>query len=213
MRISRAQSHAAFTLVEVLIAVTLGLAVLAGVLNSYSLLARNFTRSLGITSANQPSLETQTRNTLATFAQDVSATSAIQGSPSANAVTLTIPTSTSTNTIAYYYNSAATETTTSLAGYSKTVPANTLVRVDGNTGTMQTLQSGILTLSFRYYDMNDNRYTVFSYATTGFSSYLGIKQISLELTCQGGNSANKTLTQVYSASSSRVLMRNKGLLQ
>ncbi len=213
MRINRQPRVAAFTLVEVLIGITLTLIVLTGVLNSYTLVARNFTRTLGITSANRPSLESQTRNTIASFEQDAAAAIALSGTPSASAVNFTIPTGTSTNTIAYYYNSTASDATVTLAGYSKTVPATSLVRVDGNTGSMLTLQSGLLSLNFRYYDIYDNRFTVFSYGTTGFSSYLGIKQVSLDFTCQGGNSTNGTLTQVFSASSLRVVMRNKSLLQ
>jgi hypothetical protein len=192
---------------------TLALAVMAVVLNSYTLLARNFTRSLGITSASQPNLEAQSRNTIATFTQDAAAAVSIQGVPSANAVTFSVPTSTDTNTIAYYYNSTAAVATATLAGYSKSVPANSLVRVDGNTGIMLVLHSGLLSLNFRYYDLSDNLYTAFNYATSGFSSFLGIKQVSLAFTCQGGSAVNGTLTQVYTAGSPRLMLHNKTLLQ
>lgn len=214
MTVSRHHSLAAFTLVELLVGMTLALTLLIGVLNTYTLLARNFTRSLGITSAYQPTLSAQSRNSVATFVQDAASAIAIQGTPSSNTVTLTVPTSTSTNTIVYYYNSdPSNPITVTLAGYSKTVPAATLVRVDGNTGIMLTQHSGLLSLNFRYYDISGNLYTVFSYSTTGFSSYLGIKQVSVDFTSQGGNSVNGTLTQVYTTVSPRVVMNNKALLQ
>ena len=56
---------AAFTLVELLIAMSLSLMIMTAVLSSYVFLGRSFSRSLGIASANQPTLENQGRQALA----------------------------------------------------------------------------------------------------------------------------------------------------
>ena len=194
-----------FTLVELLVGMSLSLMVMTAVLTTYVTLGRNFTRSLGLSSANQPNLESQARRTLAYFAQDVRMASGISGTPSASSMTLILPTGTTTKKVAYYFNNTAA-TTVTLAGYSTTVPAMSLVRVDGRTGATQILHSSLLTCIFNYYDTSG-----YPYAT--YVNYLtGIKQLSLIITSQAGSSTNGTLTQVYETDSPRLLLRNKALL-
>ena len=48
--------------------------------------------------------------------------------------------------------------------------------------------------------------------TTYTDFLIGIKELSLVLTSQTGNSANNTLTRVYQVSSPRLLFRNKSFL-
>ena len=205
----RHHSRAAFTLVELLIGLSLSLIVMTAVLTTYVSLGRNFTRTLGLSSANQPNLESQARRTLATFAQDVRISSGISGTPSAASLTLTVPITTGTKTVSYYINATAADVTVTLSGYSTTVAAQTLVRVDGSTGATLTLQSSLQvsgTNAFTYYDASGYPYTT-------YVNYLpGIKQVSFTITTQAGSSTNGTLTQAYKTDSPRLLFRNKTLL-
>ena len=198
MRPTKHRPRAGFTLVELLIGVSLSLMVMAAVLSSYVFLARNFTRSLGVvftttsgnfTQVNRPSLETQGRQTLAYFSQDVRLASGIAGTPSAAALTLTIPTATGSTTVAYSYDAVN----------------QTLTRTwSGMTG--QVLHYNVLGCTFSYFDISGNPYTT-------YVNYLGgIKQLSVALTAQGGSARNQTLTQVYSSESPRLLLRNRSLL-
>jgi len=192
----RAKPNAGFTLVEVLIGMSLSLLIMGAVLSSYVFLGRNFTRSLGISSANQPNLESQARRTLAYFTQDVRAASGLDLTgtapkvlPSASGVTLVVPTGSGTTTVTYVYNSAAHTLTRTAEG-----------------GPSLILHSSLLSCNFAYYDSTNHPYT-------NYTDYLAsIKQLSLALTAQTGRSTNGTLTQVYQVASPRMVLRNKTLL-
>jgi Tfp pilus assembly protein PilW len=179
----------AFTLVELLVGMSLALVVMTAVLTTYITLGRNFTRSLGISSSTQPTLESQARRTLAYFVRDARMAIQISGTPSASSVTLQIPSnSNSPTTVVYSYSGGIL--TRTLSG-----------------GSAQTLHSNLLTCVFTYYDSSGNPYTA------PYTNYLpGIKQVSLTLTSQAGSGANGTLTQVYRTDSPRVIIRNKALL-
>lgn len=180
---------AGFTLVELLIGMSLALMILTAVLSSYVLLGRNFTRSLAVTSANQPNLASQGRRTLTTFAQDVEMATAISGTPSASSLALTVPTSSGSMTVTYAYDSVA----------------GTLTRTP-SVGSALVLHSSLLSCVFTYYDNSGNPYTT-------YVNYLpGIKQVSFALTAQGGSSTNNTLSAIYKLGSPRLLFRNKTLL-
>ena len=188
--------RAGFTLVELLIGVSLALMIMTAVLSSYVTLARNFTRSLGVTSANQPALEAQSRRVLAYFAQDTTMATDISGTPSASSVTLTLPTSSGTTTVTYTYSSAA----------------GTLTRAPASGATL-TLHSSLLSFYFRYYDVAGNPYDNGSSPYTTDTTYpSGIKQVSFVLTSQAGNSTIGTLTSIYAVASPRFLVRNKALI-
>ena len=133
MKSPRSNPNGGFTLVELIIGLSLSLMVMGAVLSSYVFLGRNFTRSLGISLSNQPTLEAQGRRTLAYFTQDVRMASGLDTSgsspkvsPSATGMTLILPSSSGTKYITYYYNSTASAATLS----SFTIPANSLVRID-----------------------------------------------------------------------------------
>ncbi len=193
---------AGFTLVELLIGISLSLMVMGAVLSSYVFLARNFTRSLGVNSSNQPTLESQGRRTLAYFTQDVRMGSAVSGI-SATEMTLTLPSSTgSTRLITYYYNSTAN----SVSIYGITATPKSLTRIDRNTSTALTLHNDLLTFSFSYYDTTGN-------LITSYTNYaIGLKQVSFSLTSQAGSAINGTLTPVFQIASPRLVLRNKTVL-
>lgn len=191
-----------FTLVELLIGVALSLFVMSAVLSSYVFLARNFTRSLAISSTNQPPLEAQGRRAINYFTQDVRMATGRTGTISASEVTLVLPTSSSTKNVTYYYNSSSS----SASVYSVTVLPKSLARIDRNTNTVLTLQTDLLSCTLTYYDSSG-----YPYAT--YVNYLnGIKQINLSFTCQTGSSVNGTLTPVYRGDSALLLLRNTPLL-
>jgi len=184
------QSAAGFTFVELLVGMSLALMIMTAVLTTYVSLGRNFTRTLGLSSANQPTLENQSRRTITAFTQDVRMAIGISGTPSSSALTLIIPTSSGTTTVAYNYNSSTQK----------------LTRTPGG-GTALVLHTNLLTCTFNYYDTSGNPFATYvNYAN-------GIKQVSLTLTSQAGSNTNGTLTPVYEADSSRLMFRNKSLPQ
>lgn len=183
------RSYAAFTLLELLIGMSLAMAVMAAMLSSYVFVARSFTRTLGVTSAHQPNLEAQGRRTLELFAQDVRMASGFTGTPTATSVTLSLPAATGATTVAWAYDSGA----------------HTLTRTPA-AGPAQLLHTHVLSCAFTYYDASGFPYT-------SLASYLiGVKQLSLSLTAQAGTAANQTLGPVHVVESPRLLFRNKGLL-
>jgi type II secretory pathway component PulJ len=190
-------ASSAYTLVEVLIGMTLALAVMSAALSSYSFLGRNLTRI-----THEETLEASARRTLQYFAQDVRMASGLSGTPSASAVVLTLPTANSTKTITYTYNSTGSAVTVS--GFS--VPATSLARID-SAGSGLVLHRNLLTCEFTYYDSSGNQYT-------SYTNYLiGLKQVAVTFTAQAGTSINGTLTPVHASASPRLLIRNKALLQ
>ncbi len=205
----RKNSSAAFTLVELLIGMTLSLTVMTAVLAAYTFLGRNLARI-----TNQETLETAARRTLLMFGQDVRMASGIYLStatgtlvtPTASKVTLVLPTATSTRYITYFYNSSASNDTTTFTGF--TVPASSLVRIDSSTNAMLVLhRQNLLSCTFTYYDSSGNPYT-------SYTNYItGLKQVMLSFTSQTGLSSTGTLTPVNTVSSPRLLLRNKAWLQ
>lgn len=200
---------AGFTLVEVIIGMALSLMVMGAVLSSYVFLGRNFTRSLGVSSAGEPTLESQGRRTLGYFSQDVRMASGIVGTPSATEVTLTIPTQSGSKTVTYFFNNTGTDDTS----HGPTIKADTLTRIDNFTGIALTLQTHLLQYPnatsphFDYFDTSGNPYT-------GFTDYLpGISQLSISFSTRSGNRTNGTLTPIYETTSQRLILRNKQPLQ
>jgi Tfp pilus assembly protein PilW len=195
-----------FTLVELLVGATLSAAVMAAVLSSYVYLAKHFVRL-----TNQQSQETEGRRTLGYFTRDVQVASGIDTSLtlSATRCSLTVPTTTGTNTITYYYNNGAA-TSVTISGTNVAMGANSLTRCvyNGSTVTSQTLLRNITSggLNFYYYDASGNIYTV-------YTDYLpGIKQMMLQFTTQAGTRGNGTQTLAYQVASSRLIVRNKAVL-
>jgi type II secretory pathway pseudopilin PulG len=211
------KSRAGFTLVELLIGAALSAAVMAGVLSSYIYIGRSLARL-----ANQQTLETEGRRTLANFSRDVRMASGLvtistsPTSPASNRVDLIVPSGSSSNTITYYYNSTAISGSTisddvTVNGSTVAMRREALTRCvyNGTTVTSLTLLRNITTngLTFRYYDGSDAVYTA-------YTDYLsGIKQLSLEFSTQTGISDNGTQTRVHQVASNRLILRNRALLQ
>ena len=205
--IPSAKRRSAFTLVELLVGATLSAAVMAAVLSSYVYLAKHFVRL-----TNQQTLETEGRRTLGYFTRDVQVSSGIDTTLTLSAIrcSLTVPTTTGTNTITYYYNNSGSDAAVTINGSSVTMVANSLTRCiyNGSTVTSQTLLRNITSggLTFYCYDASGNVYTA-------YTDYLpGIKQMMLQFSTQAGTSSNGTQTLVYQVASSRLIVRNKAVL-
>ncbi len=191
----RLQSHTGFTLVELLVGMSLALIVMTGVLSTFTFLGRNLNRL-----TNQQQLESEARRALAYFGQDVRMASALT-SPGDSTVTFTQLTSTGTTTTVYnYYPSATT-----VSGVN--IPAGSLTRTSPSGSTPVILLRNLLSFDFDYTDMSDNAVTNF---TNKVSS---IKKVAMEFSSQTGVSANGTLTPVYQGASPFLVIRNKPLLE
>jgi Tfp pilus assembly protein PilW len=174
-------------LVELLVGATLSAMVMAAVLSSYIYMAKSLARL-----ANQQTLETEARRTLATFTQDVQVATGISGTPSSTSVTLTIATATGSTTVAYTYDSTAGTLTRTPAGGTALI-------------LLRNITSGGITFSF--YDGAGNAYG-------SYTNYLtGIKQLTLQISTQAGVAANGSQTRIYQISSSRLVLRNRAYLQ
>lgn len=188
---ARSAINAGFTLVELMISMSLALMIIAAVLSSYIFLGRNLGRLV-----TQQTLENGGRRTLAYFAQDVRMASGISGTPTASSVTFIIPSGATTTTVAYAYNSAT----------------GTITRTPAS-GTSLTLASNLLSLYLRYYNETGTAYDNGSIPYTTQTTYMsGVKQISLVLTSQTGSAENGTRTAVNNFTSPRLLIRNRALL-
>jgi len=161
--------------------------VMAAVLSSYIYMARSLARL-----ANQQTLETEARRTLATFTQDVQAATGISGTPSASTVTLAIASAAGSTTVAYTYDSAAGTLTRTPAGGTALI----LLRNITSSG-----------LTIYYYDGAGNAYA-------SYTNYLtGIKQLMLQFSTQAGVAGNGSQTRIYQIASSRLVLRNRAYLQ
>lgn len=206
----RPHSRSGFTLVELLVGMTLALVVMTGVLATFTFLGRNLNRL-----ANQQKLESEARRALAYFAQDVRMASGLS-SPGDTQLELAVPAGTATRKIIYYYNSAASATTVSIGAagdqVSVTAPGRSLVRffentASPNTGNTVTLLTNLLSFDFDYRDVGDND-------VTDFTNKIGsIKKVAMEFRSQTGVANNGTLTPVYPGASPFLAIRNKSLLE
>lgn len=217
MRNSKLKRSTGFTLVEVLIGMTLSLMVMGAVLSGYVFLGRNFSRSLGLTSANQPTLESQGRRSLALFTADVRMASGLDLSgtapnviPSSSGVTLIVPSPSGPKKITYYFNKGPAPVLLDTFQ----IPLGSLARIDQQAGAIQILHTNLLALYFRYFDASGHPYdNNFVPYVTGSNYLSSIKQISVTFTSQAGSASNGTLTQVYSNASPLLILSNKALPQ
>jgi Tfp pilus assembly protein PilW len=181
-----------------LIGTTLSAAILAAVLSGYVFMGRQLVRL-----SNQQTLETEGRRTLAIFTQDAQQAVGISGTPTETNVNFIIPgTGGAVSTVSYIFTNSSSGN-------------GTLVRTP-STGTAQTLLRNITNagLVFRYYDSAGSAYDNGSSPYTTFTTYLsGIKTISLEFNTQILTINNGTSTPIYKASSQKLVLRNRALLQ
>lgn len=191
MRKEGPQSQSGFTIVELIVALSLSMIVMSAVLSGFLFIGRNFARL-----ANQQSLEVAARNTQAYLAQDIRRATSLS-SPSATEFTLSIPTAAAAVSVRYVYD-----------------PSSKTISRIASPGGSQILQRDIIDAYFRYYDVRGIPYDNGSAPFTTYTNYRsGIKQVSLQFTAQTGDADSGTRTPVSQFASPRLLLRNKDLIE
>ncbi len=184
----RPRTRAGFTLVELLVAVSLAGIVMTGMLTTYLFLGRNLVRL-----NNQQSLDEEHRRLLLEFSQDFRKAEAVTAA-SDTAVTFRVPTATTTFTITYTYTAGANFT-------------GTLVRTTVPATTTRTIANSLGSFDFDYFDASDT-------AVTNFPNKLtSVKKVSFDYTAQAGYARTGTRTPVQTIASARFLLRNARFLE
>jgi prepilin-type N-terminal cleavage/methylation domain-containing protein len=179
----------AFTLVEVLVSMSLSAAILAAVLSSYVFLGRNLVR-LG----NYQALETKSREALGYLQRDLGAAQSVKTgtTPSASSLTLVLP----TGEVTYTYDSAAG----SLRRQAAAGPNGEFVLLKNDRCTCPTF-------AFDYQTTSGGAPT--SQLDPASNVPYGVKQILVRFVLETpGSQAWETRT-AYPAVSARFLLRNK----
>jgi prepilin-type N-terminal cleavage/methylation domain-containing protein len=179
--------RAAFTLVEVIVATTIGSMLLAAILTSFVFLGR-----AGVSIQNYAEMESQARKAMDTFSLD--ARMAYDATwNSANSVTLTVESGGARRRYTYAYNSTAGTFTRQLVG--------------PTTGSAEVLLAGIQPGSFKFtaYKINTEEINLASAPSASADRMTKQIQISLEARRTGRTVAAST-NKVVSA---RFVLRNK----
>lgn len=179
----RDSNRRAFSLVELLVATTLGAIIMGAILSSFLFMAR-----AGLSLQYYSDLETQARNAIETFAQDVRIASDVTWN-SQNSITLTTAASSGGGQVTYIYN-----------------PANgtfTRQQISPAVGPVLTLISGISTFEFTAYSIATNPVDLTNLVAAGNNT----KQIQISLRAERTHATLNTATnKVISA---RFILRNK----
>lgn len=184
----RPRPRAGFTLVELLVAVSLAGIVMTGMLTTYLFLGRNLVRL-----HNQQMLDDEHRRVLLEFSQDFRKAIAVT-SASDTAVTFTVPTATSTVSITYTYTAGANF-------------SGTLVRTTNPATTNRTMINTLGSFDFDYFDGSD-------VAVTSFPNKLtSVRKVALDYTAQAGYARTGTRTPIETIASGRLALRNAAFLQ
>lgn len=182
-----------YTLVEMMIGLTLASILMLGVLSSYLFIGRNSVRL-----SYQHALETQARGILNTFAGDVRNTKYIT-SASATGMTLQLVDG---STVTYSYSSSLLTRDPGSGGVSVTND------IKGETVQVPVT---LAACNFNYFTTTDASPT---YQATSAIVALSVKQVALSLTLQAGSptvQANSGTMTSFQMSSGWLLFRNKQL--
>jgi len=185
-------ARSAFTLVELIVAMTLSSIVMAGVLSTYLYIART-----GYRTSDYTEMEAQSRRGLEVFARDVRSANSIVWN-STTSITLTVPTAT-VDTVTYVYQ------------YNSDVGTFTRTCISAGTPT-ETLMSGIEPSSpgLRGYKLTTDPLTKYPYAvdmTNLTQASVDTKQLQLTLHLNRVHPmVARTTGNVISA---RFILRNK----
>ena len=193
---TRRDARRAFTLVEVLIATSLGAIVLTGVMTSFVLLGRS-----GVAVQNYSRMENEGRRTLEEFAQDVRMASGIvlnTGSPYTSiTLTFTAP------EVPDAYTSNGNQVTYTYSSSSKTF----YVRPGSSSSTAasRVLMRDVATLAFTFYDRLNNSTT----AVQSIKRVLLSGRLQRNVDANATGSASRFAVQSDSVVSACAVMRNR----
>jgi prepilin-type N-terminal cleavage/methylation domain-containing protein len=187
-RVERARRG--FTLVELMVSLSVSAIVLGGVLAAYIFLGRNLARLV-----NTQHQQVQSRRTLVMFTKDLSTASALSTATTSR-ITLTKPVASGNATVAYVYTAPSPASAAN----------GTLVRTEtlpSSSPTTLTILSGLTSFTFNYYNGGGTAVT---------SSPQSVKTVEFTFASAAGNANNATLT-AFNSVSPRVVLRNKPVLQ
>jgi prepilin-type N-terminal cleavage/methylation domain-containing protein len=172
-----------FTLIELIVGMSLSVVLFAAILSGFTFLGRNLTRLV-----NTHDQEAKSRRAFHVFAKDISVATQVS-SGSDVSLSLKIPGSGGTiSTVTYTYDHPVGT-------------SGTLTRTDSLGSTV--LLTNLAAFDFNYFNGAG------SPSTPGA---LGVKEVELSFTSTTGSAANGVETR-YTSVSPRLLLRNKALLQ
>ena len=186
-RAGRRARRGGFTLTEVMVAATLSLLLLTGVLSAFLMLTRS-----GFLASSYSDLERETRRGLEIFGDDARRASDIHWN-SSQSVTLTLPTATNAVSLVTYAYDSGTSGDTAQCFYRKAGGA-------ASTATPLILVRKVSEFAFR-------RYKVVNGANFAASNDLETKQI--QITLRSVRTGATTVAATNAVLSARVVLRNK----
>lgn len=194
-----------FSFVELMVAMSIAMVVIAALLSSYTFLGRNLVRY-----SNQQQLEAQGRNTLQIFGKDVRMATDVTATYSASQVTLVVPRIDAAGKV---ITDGAGNVITKNVTYTYDTTGGNLTRTDPeiNSGKPLTLLAGLpkvggpvpLWSGFNYLDKQANP----------ASNQLSIKQIEVRTFTTGCGTASAGTRSSFTGASARMVLRNKHLIK
>ncbi len=184
--LSRSRRVRGFTLVEMMVGVTISSVVLAGVMTAFLMMGRS-----GYNAANYSVMEAEARRALETFSSDARMANNITWN-SSNSITLRVVTSGSPQSVTYAYDTSTTGDT-----------AKCFYRVIGtasSTATRLVLVRNVSDFAFR-------RYKVINGVDYTANNDLETKQI--QITLRSVRTGATTVAATNAVLSARVVLRNK----
>jgi prepilin-type N-terminal cleavage/methylation domain-containing protein len=185
-----ARAGRGFTLVELMVSLSVSAIVLGGVLAAYIFLGRNLARLV-----NSQHQQVQSRRTLVMFTKDLS-TASVLSTATTSQILLTKPVSSGNATVTYTYTAPSPATAAN----------GTLVRTEtlpSASPTTLTILSGLTSFTFSYYNGGGTAVT---------SSPQSVKTVEFSFASAAGSATNSTRT-TFNSVSPRVVLRNKAVLQ
>lgn len=192
-----------FTLVEVMVASSVSLIVLGGVLAAYLFLGRGLTRLI-----NAQQQEVRSRHALRVFTDDVTtanklttaSSTIVSGVTTAASFVAEIPKASGTTSVTYTYNYSASG-------------SGTLTRYRADTAESTTILKDVTSLAVNYFTTTEVASgTTFSTTRTAPGNALSVKAVQMQFTTSVGSAASGTLSS-FTTLSQRVVMRNRAMLQ
>lgn len=178
-----------FTLVEMMVSLTLAIMVMTAVTSAYLYLGRNLTR-IGL----HQQLEAKSRQAVDYLTQDLKAATALASAPTATSLALTLP----IGTVTYSYDSANKRVT-------RTLNANPALVLLADTSTSARVVN-CTAFAFSFYNTSGGAAT--DQLAPGSYVALSVKQVAMSFTLEAGTSGNATLTRL-SFVTARFSLRNK----
>lgn len=178
-----ASAGSGFTLVELMVGMSLSFVIIAVTLAAYTFVGRNFTRM-----ANTQSLEASSRRAFSIFIKDIGTATQVSSATPTQLV-LTLP----TKTVTYLYSSGTLTRT----------PSAVTAPEDSNTTLVTHIDTTATSpFHFNYFDTSGN-------SITGVAS---IKAIELTFSSALANNADNLKKSSFTAVSPRVALSNRSLL-